>query len=114
MSRAVIRQFAESAGCSSSTRFLKTAIASQQSDFGTIASHLHSQLSAQARSSFRMLSSKMLRRSAGKLSQQTRHFSRTTPAQKIITNAPLRAKEASPFINNKYPVVDREYYYTAS
>ena len=65
-----------------------------------------------ARYSYRMYSSKLLRRSAGKAARQTRNFSRTTPAQKIITNAPLRAKEASPFVNNKYPVVDRTYTHT--
>ncbi|KAK3329419.1 succinate flavoprotein subunit [Apodospora peruviana] len=28
---------------------------------------------------------------------------------RIIANAPLRAKEASPFLSNKYPVIDHEY-----
>jgi len=41
--------------------------------------------------------------------QQTRLFSRTSQVSKIITNAPLRAKEASPFVSNKYPVIDHEY-----
>ncbi|KAF4551026.1 FAD-binding domain-containing protein 76 [Elsinoe fawcettii] len=41
--------------------------------------------------------------------QQLRTFSRTSPAAKIISNQPLRAKEASPFISNKYPVIDHEY-----
>ncbi|KAL8688611.1 MAG: hypothetical protein Q9218_005518 [Villophora microphyllina] len=29
--------------------------------------------------------------------------------EEIVANQPLRAKEASPFINNKYPVIDHEY-----
>ena len=49
-------------------------------------------------------------RSAISRQLQRRNFSRTAPANKIITpNGPLRAKEASPFISNKYPVVDHEY-----
>ncbi|ATZ57551.1 hypothetical protein BCIN_15g01180 [Botrytis cinerea B05.10] len=43
------------------------------------------------------------------LKNQTRSFSSTRPAARIITHAPLRAKEASPFVSNKYPVVDHEY-----
>jgi succinate dehydrogenase (ubiquinone) flavoprotein subunit len=38
-----------------------------------------------------------------------RSFSSTKPAARIITNQPLRAKEASPHISHKYPVVDHEY-----
>ena len=34
-----------------------------------------------------------------------RLFSSTRPAARIISNQPLRAKEASPFISNKYPVI---------
>ena len=30
-------------------------------------------------------------------------------AAKIIANQPLRAKEASPFISSKYPVIDHQY-----
>ena len=41
--------------------------------------------------------------------QQARAFSRSAPAARIITNQPLRAKEASPFLSNKYPVIDHEY-----
>lgn len=41
--------------------------------------------------------------------QQARKFSQTTRAAKIFTNQPLRAKEASPFLSNKYPVIDHEY-----
>ncbi|KAI7181598.1 putative succinate dehydrogenase [Hortaea werneckii] len=49
-------------------------------------------------------------RSALSRQLQQRNFSRTTPANKIITpNGPLRAKEASPFVSNKYPVIDHEY-----
>jgi len=43
------------------------------------------------------------------LRNQTRAFSATRPAARIITHAPLRAKEASPLLTNKYPVVDHEY-----
>ncbi|PBP26202.1 succinate dehydrogenase subunit A [Diplocarpon rosae] len=43
------------------------------------------------------------------LRNQTRAFSATRSAARIITHAPLRAKEASPFVSNKYPVVDHEY-----
>jgi len=49
---------------------------------------------------------------ASRLSRQlqVRNFSRTAPANKIITpNGPLRAKEASPLLNNKYPIIDHEY-----
>ncbi|KAB5580591.1 succinate dehydrogenase flavo protein subunit [Coniochaeta sp. 2T2.1] len=40
---------------------------------------------------------------------QTRAFSVTRPAARVIANQPLRAKEASPFVSNKYPVIDHEY-----
>ncbi|OWP03004.1 hypothetical protein B2J93_3630 [Marssonina coronariae] len=43
------------------------------------------------------------------LRNQNRAFSATRSAARIITHAPLRAKEASPFVSNKYPVVDHEY-----
>merc|ERR1712093_921357 len=43
------------------------------------------------------------------LRNQTRAFSATRPAARIITHAPLRAKEASPLLTNKYPVVGHEY-----
>ena len=61
-----------------------------------------------------MLSSNLRRfaapRSVSRQLQQQRNLSRTAPAQRIITpNGPLRAKEASPFISNKYPVIDHEY-----
>jgi len=39
----------------------------------------------------------------------TRAFSSSRPAARIIANAPLRAKEASPFVSDKYPVIDHEY-----
>lgn len=46
----------------------------------------------------------------GRQLQQRRTFARSAVAQRIITpNGPLRAKEASPFISNKYPVIDHEY-----
>ncbi|KAL9581598.1 MAG: hypothetical protein Q9203_005826 [Teloschistes exilis] len=38
-----------------------------------------------------------------------RWFSSTKPVARIIANQPLRAKEASPFIDHKYPVIDHEY-----
>ncbi|KAI4151907.1 MAG: hypothetical protein LQ341_000821 [Variospora aurantia] len=38
-----------------------------------------------------------------------RCFSSTRPAARIIANQPLRAKEASPFVSQKYPVIDHEY-----
>ncbi|RYP49782.1 hypothetical protein DL768_004569 [Monosporascus sp. mg162] len=38
-----------------------------------------------------------------------RAFSSTRPVSRIIANNPLRAKEASPHISNKYPVIDHEY-----
>ncbi|KAL8727117.1 MAG: hypothetical protein Q9166_006250 [cf. Caloplaca sp. 2 TL-2023] len=38
-----------------------------------------------------------------------RYFSSTKPNARIIASQPLRAKEASPFVSNKYPVVDHEY-----
>ncbi|KAM0462437.1 hypothetical protein ACHAPV_003913 [Trichoderma viride] len=40
---------------------------------------------------------------------QLRTFSSTRPAARVITNGPLRAKEASPFVSSKYPVIDHEY-----
>lgn len=60
-----------------------------------------------------MSSAAMLRsfNSAAKTSRalQTRQFSSTRPAAKFIGNQPLRAKEASPFVSSKYPVIDHEY-----
>ncbi|KAK4982424.1 succinate dehydrogenase flavoprotein subunit [Elasticomyces elasticus] len=47
--------------------------------------------------------------SRGLQRQHARHFSRTSPAARIIANQPLRAKEASPFLSSKYPVIDHEY-----
>ncbi|KAB5536426.1 succinate flavo protein subunit [Coniochaeta sp. 2T2.1] len=41
--------------------------------------------------------------------RMTRAFSVTRPAARVIANQPLRAKEASPFVSNKYPVIDHEY-----
>ncbi|KAI9776585.1 MAG: succinate dehydrogenase flavoprotein subunit [Geoglossum umbratile] len=38
-----------------------------------------------------------------------RLFSSTRPAARVIAHQPLRAKEASPFVSNKYPVIDHEY-----
>merc|ERR1711981_1061707 len=38
-----------------------------------------------------------------------RQFSSTRPAARIITHAPLRAKEASPLLTDKYEVIDHEY-----
>ncbi|KAI4125103.1 MAG: hypothetical protein LQ338_004455 [Usnochroma carphineum] len=38
-----------------------------------------------------------------------RWFSSTKPVARIVANQPLRAKEASPFVSSKYPVVDHEY-----
>ncbi|MCJ1269231.1 succinate dehydrogenase flavoprotein subunit [Lobaria immixta] len=49
---------------------------------------------------------------APKISRAARHgrfFSTTSPAARIVANQPLRAKEASPFIDHKYPVIDHEY-----
>ncbi|KAM0280739.1 hypothetical protein ACHAQH_003909 [Verticillium albo-atrum] len=40
---------------------------------------------------------------------QTRAFSSTRPAARVFANGPLRAKEASPFVSNKYAVIDHEY-----
>ena len=40
---------------------------------------------------------------------QTRAFSSTRPAARVFANGPLRAKEASPFVSNKYTVIDHEY-----
>merc|ERR1711937_1094046 len=42
-------------------------------------------------------------------SNQARAFSTTRPVSRVISNGPLRAKEASPFVSNKYPVIDHEY-----
>ncbi|KAF4987240.1 hypothetical protein FDECE_15522, partial [Fusarium decemcellulare] len=39
----------------------------------------------------------------------SRAFSTTRPAARVIANGPLRAKEASPFVSNKYAVIDHEY-----
>ncbi|KAF5247444.1 hypothetical protein FANTH_6391 [Fusarium anthophilum] len=40
----------------------------------------------------------------------SRAFSTTRPVARVITgNGPLRAKEASPFVSNKYAVIDHEY-----
>ncbi|KAL2167242.1 hypothetical protein VTG60DRAFT_1566 [Thermothelomyces hinnuleus] len=38
-----------------------------------------------------------------------RAFSTTRPVARVIANGPLRAKEASPFVSSKYPVIDHEY-----
>ncbi|OBT66413.1 succinate dehydrogenase flavoprotein subunit, mitochondrial [Pseudogymnoascus sp. 23342-1-I1] len=43
------------------------------------------------------------------LRTQARAFSSTRPAARIITHAPLRAKESSPLLGNQYPVIDHEY-----
>ncbi|KAK1811154.1 succinate dehydrogenase flavoprotein subunit [Friedmanniomyces endolithicus] len=41
---------------------------------------------------------------------QQRNFSRTAAVSRIITpNGPLRAKEVSPLISSKYPVIEHEY-----
>ena len=56
-----------------------------------------------------MLSQGLRRFAASGRHVQTRNFSRTAPANKIITSAPLRAKEVSPMIGNKYPIIDHEY-----
>lgn len=41
---------------------------------------------------------------------QCRNFSRTAPAKRIINpSGRLNAKEVSPMIGNKYPVIDHEY-----
>ncbi|RPB04518.1 succinate dehydrogenase [Choiromyces venosus 120613-1] len=40
---------------------------------------------------------------------QTRSFHATKSAAKIFASQPLRAKEASPHVSSKYPVVDHEY-----
>jgi succinate dehydrogenase (ubiquinone) flavoprotein subunit len=40
---------------------------------------------------------------------QTRTFSSTRPAARVFANQPLRAKEASPYVSNKYTVIDHEY-----
>ncbi|CAZ85137.1 unnamed protein product [Tuber melanosporum] len=42
-------------------------------------------------------------------SLQTRSFHATRSAAKIFASEPLRAKEASPHVSSKYPVVDHEY-----
>ncbi|MDI1491351.1 MAG: succinate dehydrogenase flavoprotein subunit [Ramalina farinacea] len=44
-----------------------------------------------------------------KATRQSRLFSTSRHNARIITNQPLRAKEASPFISNQYPVIDHEY-----
>ncbi|KAK9455652.1 succinate dehydrogenase [Dipodascopsis uninucleata] len=49
------------------------------------------------------------RLSAFSRSSFARTFSSTTPANRIIANQPLRAKEASPHLTKKYAVVDHEY-----
>lgn len=41
--------------------------------------------------------------------RQTRKFSSTRRAALFYGNEPLRAKEASPFISSKYPVIDHQY-----
>ena len=56
-----------------------------------------------------MYSSGLRRLAATGRHVQARNFSRTAPAQKIISSAPLRAKEVSPMIGNKYPIIDHEY-----
>ncbi|KAL2124741.1 hypothetical protein VTJ04DRAFT_1106 [Mycothermus thermophilus] len=38
-----------------------------------------------------------------------RAFSTTRPAARVIASGPLRAKEASPHVSRKYPVIDHEY-----
>ncbi|KAF1842650.1 succinate dehydrogenase flavo protein-like protein subunit [Cucurbitaria berberidis CBS 394.84] len=43
------------------------------------------------------------------LRPSTRAFSSTLPAQRILGTGNLRAKEASGFISQKYPVIDHEY-----
>ncbi|OCK93510.1 succinate dehydrogenase subunit A [Cenococcum geophilum 1.58] len=43
------------------------------------------------------------------LKTPSRAFSSTKPASRIFTTEPLRAKEASGYINRKYPVIDHEY-----
>jgi succinate dehydrogenase (ubiquinone) flavoprotein subunit len=57
------------------------------------------------------MSSIAMRRFAAKQlkTTQSRAFSSTRPAARIITHAPLRAKEASPFGAHNYPVIDHEY-----
>ncbi|KAI9748859.1 MAG: succinate dehydrogenase flavoprotein subunit [Lichina confinis] len=40
---------------------------------------------------------------------QRRLFSCTRPAARIFASQPLRAKEASPLVSHKYPVIDHEY-----
>jgi succinate dehydrogenase (ubiquinone) flavoprotein subunit len=56
-----------------------------------------------------MLSSGLRRFTAISRHVQARNFSRTARQNKIITSAPLRAKEVSPMIGNKYPIIDHEY-----
>ncbi|KAK1777412.1 succinate flavoprotein subunit [Copromyces sp. CBS 386.78] len=41
--------------------------------------------------------------------RQNRAFSSTRPAARVIAPGPLRAKEASPHLSNKYQVIDHEY-----
>ncbi|KAI9790164.1 MAG: succinate dehydrogenase flavoprotein subunit [Peltula sp. TS41687] len=43
------------------------------------------------------------------LSGQRRLFSSTSPCARIVATQPLRAKEASPLVSNRYPVIDHEY-----
>ncbi|KAK7527862.1 succinate dehydrogenase subunit A [Phyllosticta citriasiana] len=40
---------------------------------------------------------------------QLRAFSSSRPVSRIITTEPLRAKEASPHVGTKYPIIDHEY-----
>lgn len=56
-----------------------------------------------------MLSSGLRRFAASSRHVQARSFSRTACRNKIVTSAPLRAKEVSPLIGNKYPIIDHEY-----
>ncbi|KAK4162121.1 succinate dehydrogenase [Cladorrhinum sp. PSN259] len=51
----------------------------------------------------------MLRMLPRALRTPSRAFSTTRPAARVIANGPLRAKEASPFLSTKYPVIDHEY-----
>ncbi|KAH8910830.1 succinate flavoprotein subunit [Coniochaeta sp. PMI_546] len=39
----------------------------------------------------------------------TARLTSLSPLARVIANQPLRAKEASPFVSNKYPVIDHEY-----
>ena len=62
-----------------------------------------------ANPSLKMLSSGLRRFTATSRHVQARNFSRTARQNQIITTAPLRAKEVSPMIGNKYPIIDHEY-----